>query len=198
MHGTKDRHRRTHRTTAYIGEVVRGLHLRYALAYTLAHLFPAFTAGPIVARLYRIAGFRIGEGTTFLGPVRVRSTLAFEENLVIGRKVLISTDVTITVDGMVRIEDEASIGPLVAVYTGTHAMGPGSHRMEPTPSGKPVTIEHGAWVRLGAIILPGVTIGHGSVVGAGSVVTSDVEPNTYVVGNPARVARSLPDTITAR
>lgn len=127
--------------------------------------------------------------------MRVRSTLAFEENLEIGRGVLISTDVTINVDGPVRIEDEASIGPLVAVYTGTHAMGPESHRMAPAPSGRPVTIEHGAWVRLGAIILPGVTIGHGSVVGAGSIVTSDVEPNTYVEGNPARVARSLPDTI---
>jgi acetyltransferase-like isoleucine patch superfamily enzyme len=189
-----DQHRRAQRTASYVREIVRGLHVRYALAYTLAHLFPAFTAGPIVARLYRVAGFRIGEGSTFLGPVCVRSTLAFQENLEIGRKVLISTDVTINVDGPVRIEDEASIGPFVAVYTGTHAVGPASRRMSPAPFGKPVTIERGAWVRLGAIILPGVTVGHGSVVGAGSVVMSDVEPNTYVEGNPARAAWSLPDS----
>ncbi|WP_338244061.1 Pnap_2097 family protein [Aurantiacibacter hainanensis] len=38
-----------------------------------------------------------------------------------------------------------------------------------------------------SIIMPGVTIGDNVVVGAGSVVYSDVEPNTIVAGNPARV-----------
>ena len=57
---------------------------------------------------------------------------------------------------------------------------------------KPVTIERGAWIGLGALILPGVTVGHGSIVGAASVVTTSVPPNTYVEGNPAKVVRSLP------
>ena len=43
----------------------------------------------------------------------------------------------------------------------------------------------------GAIILPGVTVGDNSIVGAGSVVTRDVEENTIVVGNPARVLRKI-------
>lgn len=38
-----------------------------------------------------------------------------------------------------------------------------------------------------SMIMPGVTVGDGSIVGAGSVVYSDVEPNTIVAGNPARV-----------
>lgn len=38
---------------------------------------------------------------------------------------------------------------------------------------------------------PGVTIGENAVVGAGSVVTRDVEANTVVVGNPARVVKTL-------
>ncbi|CAM4086744.1 acyltransferase [Saccharibacillus endophyticus] len=36
-------------------------------------------------------------------------------------------------------------------------------------------------------ILPGVTIGDGAVVAAGSVVHRDVEPGTFVGGNPLRV-----------
>ena len=43
----------------------------------------------------------------------------------------------------------------------------------------------------GATILPGVTVGENAVVGAGSVVTRDVEANTVIVGNPARVVKTL-------
>lgn len=39
----------------------------------------------------------------------------------------------------------------------------------------------------GAVLLGGITVGSGSVVGANAVVLTDVEPNTVVAGNPARV-----------
>ncbi|MEF3304314.1 acyltransferase [Paenibacillus sp. GYB003] len=49
----------------------------------------------------------------------------------------------------------------------------------------------GSNVMIGAntTILPGVTIGDNAVVGAGSVVHRDVEPGTFVAGNPLRVIR---------
>jgi acetyltransferase-like isoleucine patch superfamily enzyme len=50
----------------------------------------------------------------------------------------------------------------------------------------PVTIGAQAWIGFGAFVLKGVSVGDGAIVGAGSVVTSDVEPGTVVVGNPAR------------
>lgn len=50
-----------------------------------------------------------------------------------------------------------------------------------------VCIQDGAWIGVGAIILPGVTVGRKAVVGAGSVVTKDVDPFTIVAGNPARL-----------
>ena len=34
-------------------------------------------------------------------------------------------------------------------------------------------------------------IGDGAIVGAGSVVTKNVEPNTIVAGNPAKIIRKL-------
>ena len=44
-----------------------------------------------------------------------------------------------------------------------------------------------------ALILPGVTIGDYAIVGAGAVVTKDVQPNTFVAGNPARIVRKIKD-----
>jgi acetyltransferase-like isoleucine patch superfamily enzyme len=85
-----------------------------------------------------------------------------------------------------------SIGPFVRIYTASHPIGPGSRRMMDQMTPRGVDIQPGAWVGLGATILPGVTVGAGAVVGAGSVVGSNVPPNTYVEGNPAKVVRTLP------
>lgn len=179
-----------------LGKVVSSIrsavHLRYSLAHVVAHLFPRFSAGSIVARCYRAAGFSIGEGVTIFGPMRVVSGTGFTENLVIGARAVISTDVTLNVDARVTIGDGASIGPFVRIYTATHQLGPGSSRMLLEPLSRPVTIGRGAWLRVGATVLPGVTIGDGAVVGAGSVVTEDVGANVLVLGNPAVVVKQLP------
>ncbi len=55
----------------------------------------------------------------------------------------------------------------------------------------PTTVKRGASIGSGATILCGVTIGERAVVGAGSVVTKDVQADTVVAGNPARVLRGL-------
>jgi sugar O-acyltransferase (sialic acid O-acetyltransferase NeuD family) len=49
-----------------------------------------------------------------------------------------------------------------------------------------VLIEDGVMVGTGAQVLQYLRVGRGSIVGAGAVVTSDVPPNTTVVGVPAR------------
>ncbi len=70
------------------------------------------------------------------------------------------------------------------------AVGPGSRRLGKADA-LPVTIEDGAWIRVGAIIVPGITVGRGAIVAAGAIVLHDVPPNTYAEGNPAKVIRKL-------
>lgn len=45
--------------------------------------------------------------------------------------------------------------------------------------------------------MPGVHIGDGVVIGAGAIVTKDVEKNTIVVGNPAKIIKRY-DSETAK
>jgi UDP-2-acetamido-3-amino-2,3-dideoxy-glucuronate N-acetyltransferase len=52
-------------------------------------------------------------------------------------------------------------------------------------------VENGASIGTSATILCGVTIGENAIVGAGSVVTKSVPANSIVVGNPAKVLRSI-------
>ncbi len=52
-------------------------------------------------------------------------------------------------------------------------------------------MKRGAYVGVGAILLPGVTVGECAVVGAGAVVTEDVPPYTIVAGSPAKVVRKF-------
>jgi acetyltransferase-like isoleucine patch superfamily enzyme len=62
---------------------------------------------------------------------------------------------------------------------------------QPMAPPRPVRIGRGAFLGIGSAVLLGVTVGEGAYVGAGAVVTSDVEPRTLVVGNPARPVRRL-------
>ncbi len=169
----------------------RSTHLRFALANLLSAILPTFVSGAIRGRMYRWAGFDVGEGAFIMGNLKLTSAFpGFYGKLIIGPGVTIADHVTINLDAQVSIGKNVAIAPHVLIYTGSHKLGPGSMRVG-APTAFPVTIEEGAWVRLGAVIVPGVTIGRGSIVAAGAVVLKDVPPNTYVEGNPATVIRKL-------
>lgn len=53
------------------------------------------------------------------------------------------------------------------------------------------TIEDGASVGAGAIILGGITVGRKAMIGAGSVVTKNVPAGELWVGNPAKFVRKI-------
>jgi acetyltransferase-like isoleucine patch superfamily enzyme len=86
------------------------------------------------------------------------------------------------------IGNDVQIAPNCAFYSYNHGtdldMPIGG---QPLVSKGPITVEDGAWLGFGVILLSGVRIGKGAVVGAGSVVLSDVPDNAIAMGNPARV-----------
>ena len=55
----------------------------------------------------------------------------------------------------------------------------------------PIKIGDNVWIGEKTTILKGMTIGNGAIVACNSVVTHDVEANTVVAGNPARLVKKL-------
>ena len=55
----------------------------------------------------------------------------------------------------------------------------------------PVVIGNGAWISIGAIILPGVTIGDYSVIAAGAVVSKDIPEKVIAGGIPAKPLKDV-------
>ncbi len=53
------------------------------------------------------------------------------------------------------------------------------------------TVEDGAMIGMGAILLNGVTVGKGAIVAAGAVITKDVAPYTLVAGVPGKPMRVI-------
>ena len=107
-----------------------------------------------------------------------------ENDVVVGNSVTIKNGVQLW-DG-VTLEDNVFVGPNA---TFTNDPFPRS-KSRPGNLGKTL-VRRGATVGANATILCGVTIGEDAMVAAGAVVTKDVPPRAVVIGNPARIARTL-------
>jgi acetyltransferase-like isoleucine patch superfamily enzyme len=112
-----------------------------------------------------------------------------ESDVVVGDRVTLKSGVFLW-DGL-RVEDDVFIGPQ-ATFTND----PFPRSRQPF-DGAVTTLRAGASIGAGAVILPGVTIGERAMVGAGAVVTKDVPADSVVVGNPARVVRTVDRDPTA-
>jgi acetyltransferase-like isoleucine patch superfamily enzyme len=161
------------------------------LAWHTATLLPDFAFPRLRARLLAAVGCSIERGVGVLGYVHLIGPPGCARNLRIGTGSVIGPGVRFCLDAEVVVGANVSIGPSVMLYTAMHMVGDPSRRMQPEAYGRPIVIEDGAWIALGAMILPGVRVGQGAVVAAGAVVTSDVPANVLVAGNPAEVVHDL-------
>ncbi len=109
----------------------------------------------------RLLGMQVGDQSAFALMVMV--DVFFPEKIHIGTNTIIGYNSTILTHEYLTKEYR-----LGEVHIGSHVM-----------------------VGANTTILPGVTIGDYAVIGAGSVVHKDVEPYTFVAGNPLQVIRKL-------
>ena len=104
----------------------------------------------------------------------------------IGRNVIVMNGCLMMSAGGITIGDDTQIAANVQLISNNHDLDDRN-----VITCKPITIGKRVWIGAGSTILPGVTIGDNAVVGAGSVVTKDVEADTIVAGNPAKLIRHI-------
>lgn len=132
--------------------------------------------------LHKLFTGGIGKDCYIMAPLYMN----IAENIHIGNNVSINPYFRCMSAGEVFIEDGAQIAMNVSIVTNNH-----DFYDRKIITIRDVHIGKNTWIGTGAIILPGITIGENAIVGAGSIVTHDVEPNTIVAGNPAKVIKTL-------
>ena len=120
----------------------------------------------------------IGEGSRVMPPI----TVVRGKSVKIGRNVVIMNNALMMAAGGITIDDDVMVAANAQLISNNHDLY--DHAVLTC---KPVHLKRNCWIGAGATILPGVTVGENSVVAAGAVVTRDVEDNTVVGGNPARL-----------
>jgi len=110
----------------------------------------------------------------------------------IGRNCFIGESSIIRGQGGVVIGDGVLLAPGVQILAVDHVFDdPSRPVLSQGITAHGITVEDGAWIGAGAIILDGVRVGVRAVVGAGAVVAQDVPARALALGVPARVKRRL-------
>ena len=113
------------------------------------------------------------------------SELKYPDNITLGRKVVIGTNVSIGAHAPVTIGDHTRISRHVIIETA--GLDFSTHQPPYKHISNDITIGKGVWIGARAMILGGVTIGDYAVIAAGAVVTKSVGAGDSVAGIPARV-----------
>jgi len=128
--------------------------------------------------------------------------LARNERFLVARhpSAIVAPDVQIGPGAMlcagVVVNTGSRIGANVILNTGCtvdhhNQIGDHAHLAPGVHTGGEVVIGAGAFVGIGAVVMPQRTIGAWSTVGAGAVVTKDIPARVVAAGAPARVIRRL-------
>lgn len=142
--------------------------------------------GVKLSKFINLYGCEIGDNT------KIGAFVEIQKNATVGKNCKISSH-TFVCEG-VTIEDNVFIGHGVTFVNDTFPRATAEGGQLQTEADWKVEltfVKKGVSIGSGATILSNITIGENAIVGAGSVVTRDVPANTIVVGNPARVLRSI-------
>ncbi len=179
----------------YIGKVPKGIALARQPEY-IEHVVIGANCciGPNAVIYYDV---EIGENTLVGDGASIREQCRIGSGCTVGRYVTINYATTIgngtkimdltCITGKCKIGSNVFVGHCV-VSANDNAIGKLGYEDSRI---KGPTIEDGASIGIGAILLPDITIGENAVVGAGSVVTKDVPESAVVMGIPAKVIRYI-------
>lgn len=107
------------------------------------------------------------------------------KNLTLGKNIYIGRRSIIDLTDKVIFEDYSAIGACCQIWTHT-----GTSLFPPyTEARAQVILKCGVVCYSGVLISPGVTIGSHSSIGANSVVNSDIPPDSFCAGLPAKKIR---------
>jgi maltose O-acetyltransferase len=173
-----------------VREELSSIDLRYLFVQIFVSLLPHNSLNRARTVLYRLAGFRIGNGAVILGKLSLTGQRPLSNMLSIGDDSRINTPFYAELNAPITIGKNVGIGHHVVFITTDHETGEPLNRSG-AATFSPITVEDGAWVGACVTVLPGVTIGAGSVVAAGSLVTHSILPNRVVGGVPARPVKTL-------
>lgn len=143
-----------------------------------------------LSRFINLYGCRIGDET------KIGAFVEIQKNASVGQRCKISSH-TFICEG-VTIEDNVFVGHGVTFINDSYpraTTSEGGLQTEKDWKVEKTVVKRGASIGSGATILSNLVIGENAIVGAGSVVTRDVPPNTIVAGNPAKVLRSIANSI---
>lgn len=90
----------------------------------------------------------------------------------------------------VTFGNNVMVGPNCSFITTKHPIESNERKLG-NQWAKPITIKDNVWICANATVLAGVTIGENSVIGAGSIVTKDIPPNSFAVGIPCKVVKTI-------
>jgi acetyltransferase-like isoleucine patch superfamily enzyme len=147
---------------------------------------------PVLPKVMGYGKVEIGNNVTLSGEIEFICSNTYHENafLSIGDYCTFGHGVSLRCCKRIDIGEKCLIGSYVRIADNNgHALDPKLRHVKasiPDNEIKEVVIKDNVWMGDFSQIIGGVTIGENAIVSAGSVVTSDVAPNSIVMGIPAR------------
>ncbi len=145
----------------------------------LLHLVGLLPSHYLRRFFYRMAGIRIGKGST----IHMGCRFYEPKNIEIGEDSIIGESAILDGRDKLIIGNHVAIATNVMIFNSQHEINDEYF----SASIAPVLIEDYVFIGPGVIIQPGVKIGKGAIIAAGAVVTKDVPPFALVGGVPAKI-----------